>query len=527
MTFPAPIKILLVEDDPEDAFLLKEALTEAGAAGFDLTHVPMLETAVERLSDGGFDVVLLDLSLPDGSGLETVKRTMPAAPDVPIVVLTGYSDEAFALSALREGAEDYLIKGQFTGKELVRAIGYAIERHRLLTEQRRLEAQLRHSQKIESVGRLAAGGAHDFNNFLTVIDSFTTLLMDGEQVSPRGRMFLEQMLEASRRAANLTRQLLAFSRQEKMCRTVLDLNQVVRNLAKILQHLLGENVELDCKCAEELPPILADEGLTEQVIMNLAVNARDAMPKGGRLGIRTERVELDAAQSSGNPEARPGKFVCLIVQDTGSGMEAAVLNRIFEPFFTTKAVGKGSGLGLSIVYGIIKQHGGWIEVESAPNQGTTFRLFFEAQPIPVPPPDSTAKDAGSHGGSETILLVEDDPRVRSSGREILMHSGYAVLEASSGEEAWKVFHQNGHRIDLLLADLILPGEINGIDLAKRLLVEQPSLAALFTSGYSFEAKEEGIELREGVNFLRKPYGGDSLLRAVRRSLDQTTSVNFG
>lgn len=385
------------------------------------------------------------------------------------------------------------------------------------TERLQLEAQLRQAQKMESVGRLAAGVAHDFNNMLTIIQGYVGLLQalleDYDAVAEP----LQQIASASDRAANLTRQLLMFSRRQLLQPQVLDLNDVIRNLSKMLQRMLGEDIALDCVLSDPLPALLADPGMLEQVLMNLAVNARDAMPKGGQLCIRTEAVRVEASHLRDNPQGRIGDFVCLSVIDTGCGMDAGVLSRIFEPFYTTKEVGKGTGLGLATVYGIIQQHHGWLEVQSEIGRGTVFRVYL---PVHGGAPAEGTRSAGmavTPHGQGTVLLVEDEPALRGLASRVLEKSGYRVLQARSGPEALDVWRQYSERIDLLLTDMVMPEGIDGRELADRLMAQKPTLKVIYTSGYSPDAVAKGHRF-ERANFLQKPYSPAALTQTVATCL---------
>ena len=389
-----------------------------------------------------------------------------------------------------------------------------------LTERLRLENQLRHSQKMDAVGQLASGIAHDFNNIMTIIQGHTSLLLAKEDFEADTVESLKRVLAASERAANLTRQLLAFSRKQVMQPKWIDLNQVLSAVLKMLQRLLGENISIEPDCASVLPAVYADASMIEQIVINLAVNARDAMPKGGVLTISTSSVELNDASRLRNAEARAGLFVCVSVADTGCGIDAAILDKIFEPFFTTKQVGRGTGLGLSIVYGIMKQHQGWVEVTSEIGKGTTFKLFFPGVSKPVESPTPIAAEPVLEGGIGTILVVEDDSALRHLVCSLLRHQGYRVIEAASGKEALDSWRQHGKNIDLLLTDLKLPGGITGFELGQELQSEKMELKTIFTGGYPIEGAPSNAILKEGVNFLPKPYYPPKLAQMARDALDR-------
>ena len=389
-----------------------------------------------------------------------------------------------------------------------------------ITDRLSLEAQLRQSQKMESVGQLAAGVAHDFNNMLTIIQGHSGILMARPNLPPELFDSAQAIYFASERAAGLTRQLLMFSRKNVMQRKFLDLREVVGNMSKMLQRLIGETVALDFHPPAGLPVVHGDTGMLEQVIMNLAVNARDAMPGGGALSISLSAVEVSEAYVHTHPEARPGPFVSLRVADTGTGMDAAVINRIFEPFFTTKEVGKGTGLGLATVYGIVKQHGGWIEVASEVGTGSTFDVYFpssgQAATTIGPGTDTTAF---IRGGTETILVVEDEPVLRDLARVILEECGYRVREAANGHEALSVWEKHDGQVDLLLTDMVMPEGMSGMDLAEKLLSKQPKLKVIFASGYTVDQVSEDFLARNNARFMEKPYTRATLAKTVRQTLD--------
>ena len=387
-----------------------------------------------------------------------------------------------------------------------------------VTLQRRLEEQLRQSQKMEAIGQLAGGVAHDFNNILTVIHGHASLLMMSDLDDTAARSS-QQILQAAERAAGLTRQLLTFSRRQLIQPKRLDMNKIVGNITEMLSRLLGEDISLKLSYSHAPAIVEADSSMMEQVLLNLAVNARDAMPRGGQLLVRINVLNIDAEHIKKHPEARTGKFVRVSKTDTGCGIASENLSRIFEPFFTTKEVGKGTGLGLATVYGIVKQHQGWIEVESQLGRGTTFLFYIpfvgnEAEKIEKPPLMTTP-----HGGTETILLVEDEHPVRDLVARVLQKYGYNVLTAATAAEALEVWHKRTGDIHLLLTDLIMPGNMNGRELAEKLCANHPALKVIFTSGYSADIVGREFKLEPDLNFLQKPYHPQTLALTVRRCLD--------
>jgi len=390
-----------------------------------------------------------------------------------------------------------------------------------ITQSRTLEVQFRQAQKMEAIGHLAAGVAHDFNNILAVIQLHASLLKIGSDISPEHLESAGEIEKATERAANLTRQLLLFSRKQTMEPRDLDLNQSINDMAKMLRRALGETIQVQFKFSPESLFIHADAGMMDQVLMNLAVNAHDAMPQGGQLVIETSAVTFDESVRAQSPLARPGSFVCLSVSDTGCGIPAENLPRIFEPFFTTKDVGKGTGLGLATVFGIVQQHQGWINVYSEVGHGTAFRVYLPRLGAKSGQESGQAALSPVRGGKETILLVEDEAALRATMRASLSQLGYRVLEAVHGVEALETWKQRHDEIQLLLTDLVMPGGMTGMDLAGRLLQENPKLKVIYTSGYSPEVAGKNCPLEEGVNFLTKPFTAHKLAQTVRNRLDQT------
>ena len=385
-------------------------------------------------------------------------------------------------------------------------------------ERRLLEAQLRQSQKMEAIGQLAGGIAHDFNNILATIIMQAELTAMGE-LPGDSREGIAQIRAAAERAANLTRQLLLFSRRQVMQPRELDLNEIVAHLARMLQRIIGEDVTLQLHLHGAPVVTRADAGMLDQVLMNLAVNARDAMPAGGSLLIATSQRHLRQDRTSLDPDAVAGSYVCLRIADTGCGIGPDVLPRIFEPFFTTKPRDKGTGLGLATVFGIVKQHRGWIEVESREGEGTSFMIYLPAAPEPAVVASDPPRVPDQRGGDETILLAEDDPSVRALIRSTLAGQGYRVLEAANGADALACWSRHRDEIALLLTDLVMPGGMSGQQLAERLQQEVPALPVVFTSGYSAEIAGRELILKAGENFVQKPFPPSQLLMVVRRSLD--------
>ncbi len=389
-----------------------------------------------------------------------------------------------------------------------------------ITETKSLEAQVRQSQKLDSIGQLAAGIAHDYNNILTVIQGHASLLACGTRPPETIRKSAEQISIAADHASNLSRQLLVFSNRQVMHMEPIDLNDTLQNLTRMLSRILGEPISVELKCTSQTPLVEADRGMMEQIIFNLAVNARDAMPEGGNLIIETGFEAIDARKEKRHSEACSGRFVRLTVKDDGCGIPTNVLPKIFEPFFTTKGVGKGSGLGLATVYGIVKQHKGWIEVHSEPMSGTQFEIYLPAVERKVVRKEAEPLSETRLNGTETILLAEDETVLRELIKNILEDLGYTVLDNESGVEALRTWQQHKNKIDLLLTDLVMPDGVSGRELAIQLHADEPGLTVIYMSGYSSDIVGKNLALEQGFNFLQKPFEPNALARLIRRRLDE-------
>ena len=424
-------------------------------------------------------------------------------------------DEVFWRADGTKFDADYFSYPMWRGKELVGAVVTFLD----VSNQRTLEEQLRQAQKMEAIGQLAGGVAHDFNNLLTIINGYSEILLGSSPPDDPARELLEEIRKAGERSASLTRQLLAFSRKQVLSPKVLHLNEVVRDTEKMLRRVIGEDIQLRAALHPDLGSIKADRGQLEQVLLNLAVNARDAMPQGGTLTITTDNVVLDEDHARCLTSVRPGAYVMLKVTDTGTGMTDEIKRRLFEPFFSTKGPGKGTGLGLAVVHGVVKQSDGAIDVDSEPGVGTAFTIY-----LPRINEAASGGRAASDGGTaprgtETLLLVEDEDAVRALARFTLQRSGYTVLEASHGEEALRVASNHPGKIHLLITDVVMPG-MGGRVVAERLLQLHPEMKVLYLSGYTDDAVVRHGILHDEVNFLQKPLSPAALAHKVREVLAQ-------
>ena len=500
------LRLLLIEDSLTDQLIFGHALKEDALPAFEVVWVRSLSEARTRLADGHYDIIVTDLGLPDSEGISTYRSVQSASRGIPIIVLTGLEDGELGHTAVREGAQDYLVKGEMTGRGLRRSIRYAIERAQM-------ETQLRHAQRMEAVGQLAGGIAHDFNNLLTVILGHGHALKNESLSASEAAESVQEILASGQRAADLTRQLLTFSRRQVFNPRVLDLNLMIGDLCRMLRRILGSNITIELQLSGEPMQVRADLGMLEQVLMNLTVNARDAMPEGGKLKLHTGRVRLPAPGSS----ATLKDVVRLVVTDTGCGMEPETLQRIFEPFFTTKDVGRGTGLGLATVQTIVDQHEGWLSVSSKAGQGTTFAIYLPYQTTPAVSIPAATPDSAP-GTGELILVVEDEEPLRDMTVSFLRRKGYRVLEASNASEALILAEEWAERIELLFTDIVMPGGMNGRELAVQLGERLPGLRIVYTSGYSPEFVSPDFKLEDGENFLQKPYPFPRLLSVLKARL---------
>ncbi len=533
------LKILAIDDKQDYLAVLKTVIQRALPAAVVFTAAGGLKGIELALTEDP-DVILLDIVMPEMNGFEVCRRLKAEErlANIPVVFITSIEiDKESRIKALEAGREGFLPKSfeveemvaQIHAMAKIKAAGAAqsLEAGRLRTcvaertsALAQMEEKLAQSQRLESVGRLAGGVAHGFNNILTVIKCYAELLRKGLDPQDPKIGDVHEILTAADRAAALTRQLLAFSRRQIMAPKVVDLNKCVGDVTNMLRSLIGEDIALTTKLAPAPCLTMLDAGQIEQALVNLVINARDAMPGGGAIELSTELLPLSRALSLAHPELPCGPMVCLKVSDSGTGMTAEVRSHLFEPFFTTKERGKGAGLGLPTVFGIVKQSGGDIEVESEPGKGTLFRICF---PYCESAPEGT--DAGKSGnaagevkGKETILLVEDEDGLRNLGKRVLASGGYMVLTAAGGVDALKELERHGKPVDLLLTDVVMPG-MNGRELALEIARRSMAGRTIYMSGYTDDAIVKHGVLGPGLVFIYKPFSVDELLAKVRRVLD--------
>jgi signal transduction histidine kinase len=500
------VSVLLVEDSDSDAALLIETLRETAGDLFQVTALERLDEALRRVKTTVFDVLLLDLTLPDSAGMETFRTARASAPQLPIVLLTGVDDEAIGAEAMRQGIQDYLVKGRADGRQIARAIRYAIERKRSEEALRRMEERLGQIQKLESLGVLAGGIAHDFNNLLTVTLSHTELALAEVPADSPVSLHLRQILGSTQQAAALSRQMLAYSGRQSLALEPLSLSELVRKVSRILEVSISRKARLSYRLEEDLPSVMGDATQMSQAIMNLVLNASEAVGDGeGTITLATrtllcDRALLDAVQMDRFlPE---GLYVCLEVSDTGCGMDPKTLAKAFDPFFTTKFVGRG--LGLAVVQGIVRGHKGATMAESEPGNGTTFRILLPVAeaPLRTEGPQVPAPQRFNAGG--TVLFAEDEELVRELGTLHLKRLGFSVLPAADGREAVALFQAHRQEIVCAMLDLLMP-IMDGAETLRELRRLQPDLRVIICSGYDEQRVASELKGLGAIVFLQKPY----------------------
>ncbi len=511
-----PLHILHLEDDVNDAALIQATLKDEGIT-CTTNRVQTHDDFVAALEHGGIDLILSDFSLPSFDGLSALKIAHTERPDLPLIFVSGTLGEELAIESLQNGATDYVLKGRLA--RLGPAVRRAMQEVEVRAERQRLEAQFIEGQKMDVIGQLAGGVAHDFNNILGVILAYSELISSELDPDSLLRTYTEEIRCATERATGLTRQLLIFSSKQTVQSVVLDLNDVVHDLDKMLRRLIDANIEMTLVPEKQIGRIKADPGYVGQVLMNMAVNARDAMPHGGKLTIATANVTLDENYVSTHTGTIPGNYVMLSVSDTGTGMTDKVKAHLFEAFFTTKPPGKGTGLGLTTCQTIVQLSGGHIDVCSEIDRGTTFKIYFPRIEQPLDIAAKPIETGALPRGTEMVLVVEDEPSVRHMACAVLETQGYNVLRANNGQEGLRMVRDlKGKPLDLVITDVIMP-LMGGKEMAEALKAAYPDLKILFTSGYTPDAiTHEGV-LHPGVEFLPKPYAIATLVHKVREMLD--------
>jgi signal transduction histidine kinase len=504
---------LFIEDSEDDASLQVRLLRQAG---YDVAYERVdsqegLSKALERT----WDIIISDYSMPHFRGTDALKLVRQKGLDVPFIFVSGTIGEDTAVAALKVGAQDYLMKSNLSRlvPSVQRELREADERH----QRHRLEAQVHQLQRFEAIGRLAGGVAHDFNNVIGAIMGWADIgVRAADSGSDLHDKFVKIRSQADRASA-LTKQLLAFARRQLLQPYNTNLNELVREEISLLRNVIGENIEIRLELSEDLNIIWADPGQIEQVLMNLCLNARDAMEHGGQLLIETKNVTTTEDDRGLYPYAMPGQYALLRVADNGAGMDSETLTHIFEPFFTTKEFGRGTGLGLATVYGIVKQHKGFIEADSTLGHGTVFRVYL---PVGNGPADELEKPAvrALRGGSEHILLAEDNDDLREAAQEILESLGYTVITARDGEDAVRVFAAHAESIDLVFTDVVMP-KLNGPEAYLKMSALKPGMPVIFTTGYATETNLISTRARGKATVLSKPYGSQYLAQRIREKLD--------
>ncbi len=509
------LRMLILEDSEDDAALLVDQLQRGGYdVSFDRVDTPeALDAALEKKN---WDLVISDYSMPHFSGLDALSLLRAKGSDLPFIFVSGTMGEETAIAALKTGAQDYLIKTNL--KRLVPAVQRELREANQRRERKRLELQVEQLRKFEAIGRLAGGIAHDFNNALGAILGWAEMGYGEAEPGTGFHERFQNIRDQAQRAAKLTSQLLAFARRQVLQPRKTNLNSVIQESMNLLRRVIGEQIEVCLLSSSDLCVTLADPVQMEQVLMNLCLNARDAMPKGGRLVIETKNVEIGDEYCRLHTYARPGRHVMLAVSDTGVGMDAATLERIFEPFFTTKEIGKGTGLGLATVYGITKQHGGFIYAYSELGKGTTFRVYLPRCDGDAEPAEPVQEER-PHRGTETVLLAEDNEGLRACAIEMLEGLGYRVIAASDGEEAVRLFKANIGKIDLALMDVVMPA-FGGPDAYSQMSALGVSTPVIFTTGYTTEAALSNSMVRKDAMILQKPYSLKTLGQMIRTVLDR-------
>ncbi|HXE97906.1 MAG TPA: response regulator [Dongiaceae bacterium] len=519
-----PLNILIIEDSNAD-FLMVERHLRHKELSVRCSRVDTLEKLKEAIDGERWDLVLADYSVPQLGFQESLDLIQTALPDLPIIMVTGSLGEEKAVELLKLGVCDFVLKGNLA--RLVPAIERSLRDTSERKGKRAAEEQYRQSQRMEAVGQLAGGVAHDFNNILQAIFGYSHLILANSQDNEQVKNYVEEVIKASRRAADLTRGLLTFSRKQTVTLAVINICEVIKGNEAFLRRLIREDIELKITCSGEPLAVLADRGQIEQVFMNLVTNGRDAMPNGGRLSIETQRVTLDQEFIEAHGYGTAGVYSSFSVSDSGFGMDKETQSHIFEPFFTTKEQGEGTGLGLSMAYGIVKKHDGFITVYSEPGTGTIFKIYLPLVQASALAGEKKVQEAVPlRGGNETILVGEDDDALRRLSKNVLGHYGYQVIEAVDGQDAVDKFVEYGKSIDLVILDAIMPKK-NGRLACDEMRAIRHDLQVLFVSGYTKDIFADDRVFDENSTFIQKPVSPDVLLSKVREMLDKRISAGGG
>jgi signal transduction histidine kinase len=509
-----PLRVLFIEDSDDDAALQVRLLRQAG---YDVAFERVdTSKALTQALDERWDIIISDHSMPNFSGTGALRLVREKGLEIPFIFVSGTIGEEAAVAALKVGAQDYLMKTNLG--RLIPAVQRELREAEDRREHRRLAQQVHQLQRFEAIGRLAGGVAHDFNNMIGAIMGWAD--MGVEEAAPGSplRQKFQKIRSQADRAAGLTRQLLAFARRQVLQSRNTNLNELTKEEMNLLKNVIGERIEIQMDLAENLWVAWADPGQIEQVLMNLCLNARDAMASGGRLLIETRNVEIGEEEQRLHAYALPGRYVLLRVFDTGEGMDAETLEHIFEPFFSTKEMGKGTGLGLATVYGIVKQHKGFITVDSVRGQGTTFQVYLPAG-RGIAEERHKRLQGPLKGGHETILVAEDNEGLREAAKEILESLGYQVILASDGGAAVRIFEQEHESINLVLLDVVMPF-LNGPDAYTQMCAIRTDIPVIFTTGYATEMALMAARSNGTSILLQKPYGSAHLAQKLREVLDK-------
>ena len=510
-----PLRLLMIEDSEDDAALL---VRELRRGDYDVQFERVdessaLESAFQKQS---WDLIISDFSMPHFSGTEALKLLRSKGCEKPFIFVSGTIGEETAVTALRDGAQDYLMKTNL--KRLVPAVQRALQESEDREHRKKMELQVQQLRKLEAIGKLAGGIAHDFNNVIGAILGWAEMGCADEQTGTPSHDRFQKILDQANWAGRLTSQLLACARRQMLLPRKTDLNSLVVEGMSLLQRVIGEQIEVRVVADADLRVAMVDPAQIEQVLMNLCLNARDSMPRGGRLIIETQNTEIDQEFCRVHSYAKQGSFVLLSVSDTGVGMDAATADHIFEPFFTTKEMGKGTGLGLATVYGIVKQHEGFIHLYSEPGRGTTFRVYLPASSGPAEP-RLPKRDEQIPRGTETILLAEDNEGLQEAAKEMLGKLGYRVIPVSNGAEAVQIFSKNPGQFDLIIMDVVMP-KVSGPAAFSQMAAIRSDLRIVFSTGYTAEAASLKPMMAQGAYILQKPYSLKSLGQTVRGILDR-------